>query len=91
MSEFDALKDKLKATWTAGEYGFIARDLQKSAEEFLRWVEIAPGERVLDVACGTGQLAIPDARSGAQVTGIDIAENWNAQALERAASEGIDA
>lgn len=90
MAELDALKERLKATWTAGDYGFVARGLQKSAEAFVAGVQIAPGERVLDVACGTGQVAIPAARSGAQVTGIDIAENWIAQARERAAEQGLD-
>lgn len=84
------LKQKLKTTWSAGDYGLIAKGLEKSAEEFLARVSVAPGERVLDVACGAGQLAIPAARAGAQVIGIDIAENWIAQARERAKAEGLD-
>lgn len=89
--DFDTLKQKLKTTWTAGDYGIIARGLERSAEEFLQERPITPGDRVLDVACGAGQLAIPAARAGARVTGIDIAENWIAQAKARAAAEGLDA
>lgn len=88
--DIGALKQKLKTTWTAGDYGLIARGLEKSAEDFLARASVAPGDRVLDVACGAGQLAIPAARTGAQVTGIDIAENWIAQAKERATAEGLD-
>jgi len=46
---------------------------------------------VLDVACGTGNTAIPAARAGAVVTGVDIAPNLLVQARERAAAEGLDA
>jgi SAM-dependent methyltransferase len=44
---------------------------------------------MLDVACGAGQIAIPAARAGAQVTGIDIASNLVEQARSRAAAEGV--
>jgi ubiquinone/menaquinone biosynthesis C-methylase UbiE len=44
---------------------------------------------VLDVACGTGNLAIPAARKGAQVTGVDIAPNLLSQARHRAAAKGL--
>ena len=45
--------------------------------------------QVLDVACGTGNLAIPAARKGARVTGVDIASNLLMQARQRAAAEGL--
>jgi ubiquinone/menaquinone biosynthesis C-methylase UbiE len=45
---------------------------------------------MLDVACGAGQIAIPAARAGARVTGIDIASNWIEQARSRAKAEGVD-
>ncbi|WP_206607889.1 class I SAM-dependent methyltransferase [Ferruginivarius sediminum] len=88
--DLSELKDKLKATWTAGDYGLIARGLERSAREFLDRIGIRPGENVLDVACGTGQLAIPAARQGARVTGLDIAENWIAQARSRADADGLE-
>jgi SAM-dependent methyltransferase len=52
---------------------------------------IESGARVLDVACGTGNLAIPAARLGARVSGLDIAPNLLAQAQERAAAGRLDA
>lgn len=90
QSDLAVLKDRLRDTWTAGDYGLIARGLQKSAEAFLDRMSIEPGTDVLDVACGTGQLAIPAARIGANVTGIDLAEEWIEQGRARAADEGLD-
>src|SRR5262249_58140405 len=56
-----------------------------------RRVGPAPGPRVLDVACGTGNLALPAARAGAIVTGVDIAVNLLEQVRTRAAAEGVTA
>ncbi len=89
--EMEALKGRLKAVWMAGDYGHFATFLEKPAIElFLPAVKAGPGVRVLDVACGAGQIAIPAARSGATVTGIDIASNSIERATERATKEGID-
>ena len=87
--EMAALKARLKAMWMAGDYGHFARYLEPGAMEFFAGLGIAPGERVLDVACGAGQLALPAARAGAEVTGVDIASNLIAQAQARAQAEGL--
>jgi SAM-dependent methyltransferase len=89
--EISELKEQLKATWTAGDYGQVAEGLTQGAAAFFQRLPVEPGTRMLDVACGTGQMAIPAARAGARVTGIDIAENWIAQARTQAAAEGLDA
>ena len=73
----------------AGDFGQIAQYSAKGAEEFVNRLPISRGMRVLDVACGTGNLAIPAARRGAQVTGVDIAPNLVEQARQRAAAEGL--
>lgn len=88
--EMESLKVKLRETWSTGDYGVVARNLKTSALEFLSRVPIEPGTRLLDVACGTGQIAFPAARAGARVTGLDIAPNLVAQARARAREEGID-
>jgi SAM-dependent methyltransferase len=85
----DALTERSRATWTSGDFGRIARGYESGAAEFIARLELGPGEHVLDVACGTGNLAIPAARTGATVTGIDIAPNLVAQADARAAAEGL--
>ena len=89
-AEMEGLKARLKATWMAGDFGQVARWSESHAEEFVARRNVLPGTRVLDVACGTGNLAIPAARAGAIVTGIDIAPNLVEQARERARSEGLD-
>lgn len=85
-----ALKDRLHDTWSAGDYGRIAEGLRDSAESFWADLGVVTGARVLDVACGTGQIAIPAARAGCVATGLDLCEPWIAQARARAAAEGLD-
>lgn len=89
-NEMEELKAKLKATWMTGDFGQIARYYQNGAEEFVSRLNLKTGERVLDVACGTGNLAIPAARLGATVTGIDIAANLIEQARMNAAVENLE-
>lgn len=89
--EMGTLKTRLKAMWMAGDYGHFATYLLPGAMEFLERLGVGPGTRMLDVACGAGQIAIPAARAGAHVTGIDIASNLIEQARARAKAEGIDA
>lgn len=83
------LKDSMRASWMAGDFGVVAKTISGGAEAFVSRLSIPPGARVLDVACGTGNLAIPLARWGAVVTGVDIAPNLLAQARERASAENL--
>lgn len=87
--EFGALKTRLRATWIAGDFGQIAKATAAGAEEFIRRLDLRPGMKILDVACGTGNQALPAARLGAHVTGVDIAPNLLKQASENAAREGL--
>jgi SAM-dependent methyltransferase len=86
-----ALKGQLKEMWMSGDYGHFARYLEPNAGEFFARLGIAPGTRVLDVACGAGQLALMAARAGADVTGVDLATNLIEQARSRAEAEGLNA
>jgi SAM-dependent methyltransferase len=86
----EPLKEKMRTTWMAGDFGKIAEYSVKDAEAFVDLLGITPGMQVLDVACGTGNLAIPAAHKGAQVTGVDIATNLLRQARHRAAAEGLE-
>lgn len=90
LAEMDALKARLKATWEAGDYGHFARYMEPGALEFLARLKIAPGMQLLDVACGAGQIAIPAARAGAEVVGVDIASNLVVQARAHAREAGVD-
>lgn len=88
-SATDVLTDRVRATWMAGDFGRIAMSYETGAAEFVQRLGIAAGERVLDVACGTGNLALPAARAGAVVSGIDIAPNLLDQLAVRAGAEGL--
>jgi len=90
-SELAALKTKLRATWIAGDFGQIARFYSDQAEDFIKRLDLKPGMKVLDVACGTGNLALPAAKIGATVTGVDIAPNLVEQARENAKAAGLNA
>ena len=85
----DALTQRVQATWTAGDFGRIAKGYERGAAEFVARLELGQAEAVLDVACGTGNLSLPAARAGASVTGIDIAPNLIAQAETNAANEAL--
>lgn len=87
----DTIKAGMRSTWMAGDFGVVAKTIATGAEAFIGSLKIPAGSRVLDVATGTGNLAIPLARSGAIVTGLDIAPNLLVQARERAAAEGLTA
>jgi len=87
--EMSQLKTRLKTTWESGDYGVFAKYLEPGAFEFFDRLNIPPGTRLLDVACGAGQLTIPAARRGIRVTGLDLAANLVQQAAARAAAEGL--
>jgi len=87
--EADPLADRVRATWTSGDFGRIAKGYERGAGEFITRLGIQTGECVLDVACGTGNLSLPAARAGASVTAIDIAPNLVAQAMANAAKERL--
>ena len=89
--EMETLKGRLRGMWIAGDFGEIAKAIEHGAVEFVERLDIKPGNAVLDVACGTGNTAIPAARIGADVTGVDIAPNLIEQAIARAAAEGVEA
>ncbi len=86
-----ALKEKLRATWMAGNYDYFSRYMEQSAVEFLDRIEVPAGSHLLDVACGSGQLALVAARRGVRVTGVDIASNSIEAARGRAEHEGLEA
>lgn len=90
-AEMEALKARLKATWMSGDYGHFAQYLESGALAFLERLAIEPGTHMLDLGCGAGQIAIPAARVGVKVTGVDIATNLIERARARAEAEGLEA
>ncbi|QPD04192.1 MAG: Ubiquinone biosynthesis methyltransferase UbiE [Candidatus Nitrospira kreftii] len=91
IGEMDSLKARLKSIWTAGDYDRFSRFMEGSAREFYERLNIAPGCKLLDIACGSGQLALMAAKDGIEVTGVDIAGNLVERARARAQAEGLNA
>lgn len=89
--EIDGLKARLKETWMAGDYDRFSRYMEQDARAFYEQLDIPAGCRMLDVACGSGQLALWAAREGVNVTGVDIAANLIQRAQARARAEGLNA
>ncbi len=90
-SDIEAIKARIRATWTSGDFGVIAPQVESEEAELVERLNLQAGMKVLDVACGTGNSALPAARLGADVTGIDIAPNLLEQARARAEAEGLRA
>jgi len=87
--DIETIKARMKDTWSAGDFGQIAKYIRPEAEKFIARRNIKPDWKVLDVACGTGNTAIPAAKTGANVTGVDIADNLLAQARTYARQEDV--
>src|SRR5881392_226 len=78
-----------KALWEKGDFTRISASMRGSGEAFVRSLGITPGLKVLDLGCGDGTTALPAARLGADVLGVDIAANLVAAGKERARAAGV--
>src|SRR5438270_294911 len=78
-----------KALWEKGNFTAIAAFMRESGETLVESLQVKPPIRVLDLGCGDGTTAVPLARLGAEVTGIDIASNLVAAGNKRAAEQGL--
>jgi ubiquinone/menaquinone biosynthesis C-methylase UbiE len=78
-----------KALWEKGDFTQIAAFMRQSGEALIQSMAITPLLRVLDLGCGDGTTAIPLARAGADVTGIDIARNLVEAGKKRAEEAGL--
>jgi SAM-dependent methyltransferase len=76
--------------WDIGQYEQMAIELEPVAEQMVSLAHLQPGERVLDLATGTGNAALLAAGAGALVTGVDTAPRLIDLARDRAAAEGVD-
>jgi SAM-dependent methyltransferase len=79
-----------KALWEKGDFTRIAETMRESGEALVASLGVAPGMDMLDLGCGDGTTALPAARAGADVLGVDIAANLVAAGNARAASTGLD-
>jgi len=79
-----------QALWEKGDFTRIAETMRQSGTELVESLGIGPAMTVLDLGCGDGTTALPAARQGARVLGVDIAENLVAAGNARAAAAGLD-
>ncbi len=78
-----------KALWEKGDFTRLAETMRESGSALVARLGVKKGMKVLDLGCGDGTTAIPEARLGADVTGIDIASNLVEAGNLRASGEGL--
>jgi SAM-dependent methyltransferase len=78
-----------QALWEKGDFTRIAETMRESGEALVKELEITRGLEVLDLGCGDGTTALPAARLGANVLGVDIASNLVEAGNRRAEAEGL--
>jgi len=79
-----------KALWEKGDFTKIAAAMRESGDELVKSLEMRRGMDVLDLGCGDGTTALPAAQRGANVLGVDIAENLVAAGNARASAAGLE-
>ncbi|HEX2413637.1 MAG TPA: methyltransferase domain-containing protein [Thermoleophilaceae bacterium] len=79
-----------KTMWGAGNYAAVAERIADTADRLVEAAGVEPGMEVLDVACGTGNVAIPAVKAGARVTALDFSPDLLAIARERAADAMVE-
>jgi SAM-dependent methyltransferase len=91
ITEIEALKDAHRATWDAGDYAAVAdRYVTPLGRAAIERAAPLRGVELLDVATGAGLAAIPAARAGARVTGLDLAPSLLEVAADRSRAAGLD-
>jgi 2-polyprenyl-3-methyl-5-hydroxy-6-metoxy-1,4-benzoquinol methylase len=78
-----------KALWEKGDFTRIAESMRESGEQLVAQLGITKGLKVLDLGCGDGTTALPAARLGANVLGVDIAKNLVVTGNKRAKEQGL--
>jgi len=78
-----------KELWEKGNFTRIAESMRESGEALVKKLGITKGLKVLDLGCGDGTTALPEARLGAEVLGVDVASNLVEAGNKRAKEEGL--
>jgi SAM-dependent methyltransferase len=90
MADAQPVKDIQKLMWSLGDYRELARPFEPAAVALVEACGVGPGMEVLDVAAGTGNLALAAARRGARVVASDLTPRMVELGRERSAAEGLD-
>ncbi|GAA2107289.1 class I SAM-dependent methyltransferase [Kitasatospora saccharophila] len=89
VEDLSILKELNRFMWGSGDYEAVAALVLKDALALVHDAEVEAGQRVLDVATGTGNVAVEAARTGADVTGLDLTPEHFEVARRRAAEAGV--
>jgi ubiquinone/menaquinone biosynthesis C-methylase UbiE len=89
QADLAAVKARQQKMWASGNYAAVAARIVPMAEQLAEVAGLRPGDRVLDVATGSGNAALAAARYGAEVTGIDYVPELLERGRARAAAEGL--
>ncbi|MBC7842878.1 MAG: class I SAM-dependent methyltransferase [Gemmatimonadaceae bacterium] len=89
LQVLDPLTERSRRIWSAGDYDLVSTGFRDEARAFIERRAFTAGTEVLDAACGSGNLAIPAARTGARVTGIDLVPSLLDTASAWAQREGL--
>ena len=90
MTDVQPIKDIQKVMRSLGDYRELARQFEPTAVALVEACGVGPGIEVLDVAAGTGNLAVAAARRGARVVASDLTPRMVELGRERSAAEGLD-
>jgi SAM-dependent methyltransferase len=85
----DGLTERSRRIWSAGDYDRISAGFREEARTFVERLALRPGHLVLDAACGSGNLTIPAASTGAFVYGLDLVPSLLSATSRWAAREGL--
>jgi SAM-dependent methyltransferase len=86
----DEFKQRQRAIWAAGDYATLSEYISGVGERVVARAGVESGMRVLDVACGTGNAALPAARAGAHVTGLDLVPQLLDAGRKKAEAAGVE-
>jgi ubiquinone/menaquinone biosynthesis C-methylase UbiE len=87
--DLTVVKSRQQSTWSAGDYAVVGTTLQIVGESLCEAVDLRAGERVLDVACGNGNVALAAARRFGRVVGVDYVPELLARGRERAVGDRL--
>jgi ubiquinone/menaquinone biosynthesis C-methylase UbiE len=86
----DEFKQQQRAMWAAGDYATLSEHITHVGERVVAAVGVDEGMTVLDVACGAGNAALPAARAGARVSGLDLVPELLDAGRRKASAEGLE-
>src|SRR5688572_18083965 len=90
MAELSEAKQQAREMWAGGEYSEVAKVIADAGRTTVEAAGIGDGDKVLDVACGSGNATIPAAQAGGTVTGLDLTPRLLEEGEAAAKEAGVE-